>query len=132
MAAAAKSLDVLRLMKDPFALTPGFEGPLQPSGLIPEYDVDAGVWAVPFVMAMDNPLRTDWRGRARQTLGRIKLRRYLARISRVIVPGERSWQYARFLGFAESRIRRGNYGADAAAFLTDIRRFLEQPMAMVL
>ncbi|MGF7148969.1 short subunit dehydrogenase-like uncharacterized protein [Sphingomonas zeicaulis] len=54
MAAAAKSLDVLRLMKDPFALTPGFEGPHQPSGLIPEYDVDAGVWAVPFVMATIN------------------------------------------------------------------------------
>lgn len=54
MAAAAKSLDVLRLMKDPFALTPGFEGPHQPSGLLPEYDHDARVWAVPFVMATIN------------------------------------------------------------------------------
>ncbi|AHE52925.1 saccharopine dehydrogenase family protein [Sphingomonas sanxanigenens] len=54
MAAAAKSLDVLRLMKDPFALTPGFAGPHQPSGMLPEYDMDAGVWAVPFVMATIN------------------------------------------------------------------------------
>lgn len=54
MAAAAKSLDVLKLMKDPFALTPGFEGPRQPSGMLPEYDMDAGVWAVPFVMATIN------------------------------------------------------------------------------
>ena len=54
MAAAAKNLDVLKLMKDPFALTPGFEGPHQPGGLLPEYDAEAGVWAVPFVMATIN------------------------------------------------------------------------------
>jgi len=54
MAAAAKSLDVVRLLKDPFALTPGFAGVPQPSGLIPEYDRDAGVWAVPFIMAPIN------------------------------------------------------------------------------
>ncbi|MBB5687104.1 saccharopine dehydrogenase family protein [Sphingobium boeckii] len=54
MAAAAKNFDIVRLLKDPFALTPGFAGPPQPSGLIPEYDRAAGVWAVPFIMAPIN------------------------------------------------------------------------------
>lgn len=54
MAAAAKDFEILRLLKDPFALTPGFSGPNQPSGLIPEYDRDQGVWAVPFIMAPIN------------------------------------------------------------------------------
>jgi glycosyltransferase involved in cell wall biosynthesis len=82
---------------------------------------------VPFAMAMDNPLRTDWRGRMRQTLGRVKLRRFLSRVSRVVVPGERSWQYARFLGFGESQIRRGNYGADVARFRPLYERRLSRP-----
>lgn len=54
MAAAAKNLEIVRLLKDPFALTPGFTGPDQPSGIIPEYDREAGVWAVPFIMAPIN------------------------------------------------------------------------------
>jgi glycosyltransferase involved in cell wall biosynthesis len=47
---------------------------------------------------------------------RAYLRSYLNRISTVIVSGERSWQYARSLGVAESRIRRGMYGFDADLF----------------
>lgn len=66
MAAAARSLDVLRLMKDPFALTPGFAGPHQPSGLVPEYDRAEGVWAVPFVMATINTKNVH---RSNQLLG---------------------------------------------------------------
>lgn len=54
MAAAAKDMSIIGLLKDPFALTPGFDGPSQPSGLIPQYDSDLGVWAVPFVMAPIN------------------------------------------------------------------------------
>src|SRR5947209_9488893 len=49
-----------------------------------------------FVMAMDTPRKDS----LRQWLGRIKLRRLLARMDRIMVPGERSWQYARFLGFS--------------------------------
>ena len=37
-----------------FALTPGFEGPRQPSGLIPEYDSSTKSWLAPFVMAPIN------------------------------------------------------------------------------
>lgn len=54
MAAAAKNPRLLALLTSSFALTPGFEGPSQPSGLIPEYDRDEGHWAVPFVMAPIN------------------------------------------------------------------------------
>lgn len=54
MRAGIKNPSLLKTMSSPFALTPGFEGPAQPSGLVPEYDRDAGVWVVPFVMAPIN------------------------------------------------------------------------------
>jgi len=54
MAAAAKDPNVLALMRDPFALTPGFQGPKQPSGNRPEYDEQLGMWAAPFIMAAIN------------------------------------------------------------------------------
>jgi short subunit dehydrogenase-like uncharacterized protein len=54
MKAAAKNPSIIGLLKSSFALTPGFDGPPQPSGLIPEYDSDAGAWAAPFVMAPIN------------------------------------------------------------------------------
>ncbi len=54
MAAAAKDLRLLGLLKNPFALTPGFEGPAQPLGLMPEYDAASQMWAAPFVMAPIN------------------------------------------------------------------------------
>lgn len=52
--AGVKNPALLSLLNSPFALTPGFEGPAQPSGLVPEYDKSAGVWVVPFVMASIN------------------------------------------------------------------------------
>ncbi len=54
MAAAAKDMSVIGLLKNPFALTPGFEGPSQPMGLMPEYDKATGMWAAPFIMAPIN------------------------------------------------------------------------------
>lgn len=54
MAAAAKDPKVVTLLKDPFSLTPGFQGPKQPSGMKPEYDEDFGAWMAPFVMAAIN------------------------------------------------------------------------------
>ena len=54
MAAAAKDPSVFRLLIDPFALTPGFTGPDQPKGLLPEYDAAVGGWVAPFVMAAIN------------------------------------------------------------------------------
>ncbi|MEB3416029.1 saccharopine dehydrogenase NADP-binding domain-containing protein [Alteriqipengyuania sp. WL0013] len=54
MAAAAKKPSILKVLNDPFALTPGFEGPDQPNGLIPKYEKDSNTWAAPFVMAAIN------------------------------------------------------------------------------
>ena len=54
MAAAMKDPSVIDLLKNPFALTPGFEGPVQPHGASVAYDEDLGVWAAPFVMAAIN------------------------------------------------------------------------------
>jgi short subunit dehydrogenase-like uncharacterized protein len=56
MAAAATQPGVLDLLRNPFALTPGVEGPRQPSGNKPMVDeaLGADVWVAPFVMAAIN------------------------------------------------------------------------------
>lgn len=54
MAAAAKDPTVLELLRNPFSLTPGFEGPRQPSGNKPMVDEALGVWVAPFIMAAIN------------------------------------------------------------------------------
>jgi short subunit dehydrogenase-like uncharacterized protein len=54
MAAAATKPGVLDLLRNPFALTPGFEGPRQPSGTKPMLDEALGLWVAPFVMAAIN------------------------------------------------------------------------------
>jgi short subunit dehydrogenase-like uncharacterized protein len=53
-AAAAKDLSLVGMLKDPFVLTPGFEGPKQPPGNKPKFDEDMGMWTAPFVMATIN------------------------------------------------------------------------------
>ncbi|MCE9597120.1 MAG: saccharopine dehydrogenase NADP-binding domain-containing protein, partial [Spirochaetia bacterium] len=52
--ASIKDPAIRGYLTNPFALTPGFQGPDQPSGIVPEYDSSAGVWAVPFMMAPIN------------------------------------------------------------------------------
>ncbi len=52
--AVARKPSLALLLKSSFALTPGFEGPSQPSGLIPEYDSATGTWTAPFIMAPIN------------------------------------------------------------------------------
>ena len=54
MKAAAKNPKIIGILKSSFGLTPGFEGPAQPSGLLPEYDAATGTWTAPFVMAPIN------------------------------------------------------------------------------
>ena len=65
-----------------------------------------------FVMGMDTPRQYTWR----QLCARFLLRSYLRRMDAVIVPGERSWQYARYLGVEERKIHRGVYGFDVKNF----------------
>lgn len=54
MKAVAKNPRLISVLQSPFGLTPGFTGPKQPSGLIPEYDHELGKWAAPFIMATIN------------------------------------------------------------------------------
>ena len=54
MKAAVKKPSLIGLLNDPFALTPGFEGPDQPNGMVPRYEEETGKWAAPFVMAPIN------------------------------------------------------------------------------
>ena len=61
-----------------------------------------------FVMGMDTPWQNNWR----QRFAPLVLRSYLKQIDRVVVTGERSWQYARQLGIEPGRIARGLYGID--------------------
>lgn len=54
MEAAMKDREVIELLKSPFALAPGFDGPRQPSGSKVIHDDEMGVWLAPFVMAPIN------------------------------------------------------------------------------
>lgn len=65
-----------------------------------------------FIMTMDTP----WWGQPKQYLAGFALRKYLNRINKVVVTGERSWQYAIRLGFRQNQIHRGLYGVDHRGF----------------
>ncbi|CCD85719.1 Putative trans-acting enoyl reductase [Bradyrhizobium sp. ORS 285] len=52
--AVAKDLSLVSILKDFFALTPGFKGPKQPAGNKPVYEEDLQSWAAPFMMALIN------------------------------------------------------------------------------
>jgi short subunit dehydrogenase-like uncharacterized protein len=54
MAAIQKDPSLMMLMMNPFALTPGFEGPAQPPGAAVEHDPDVGADVGPFMMAAIN------------------------------------------------------------------------------
>jgi short subunit dehydrogenase-like uncharacterized protein len=52
--AAATNPQVLEYLRDPFAITPGFSGAKQPSGMKVYFDEVMGSWVAPFVMAPIN------------------------------------------------------------------------------
>ena len=54
MEAAMKDPSVLQMLLTPWSLTPGFEGPEQPSGNEVHEDPAIGAWVAPFVMAAIN------------------------------------------------------------------------------
>jgi short subunit dehydrogenase-like uncharacterized protein len=53
-AAAAKDFSLVAMLKNPFVLTPGFDGPKQPPGNKPIFDEDLNAWSAPFVMSTIN------------------------------------------------------------------------------
>lgn len=55
--------DIIHFMINPFALSPGFEGTPQPSGMEPTLDEEIDSWAAPFLMSGINTKvvhRTNW------------------------------------------------------------------------
>jgi short subunit dehydrogenase-like uncharacterized protein len=52
--ATMKDLSLVTSLRDPFILTPGFDGPKQPLGNRPLFDQDLQTWTAPFVMANIN------------------------------------------------------------------------------
>ncbi len=54
MKTVARHPSLFGILRSSFGLTPGFEGPDQPSGMIPGYEERFGKWAAPFVMAPIN------------------------------------------------------------------------------
>ncbi|MBR0695799.1 trans-acting enoyl reductase family protein [Bradyrhizobium lablabi] len=52
--AVARDLSLVAILNNPFALTPGFEGPKQPRGSKPAYEEDLQSWSAPFMMATIN------------------------------------------------------------------------------
>lgn len=60
------------------------------------------------MMAIDTP----WKGTSHGLWTRLRHRRFLRSIDSVMVAGERSWQFARHLGFDERQLFRGTYGWD--------------------
>ena len=72
-----------------------------------------GLQGTAFVMGMDTP----WKDNLRQRLAPLVLRSFLQKMDRVVVTGERSWQYAKHLGIAADRIDRGLYGIDYSSWV---------------
>ncbi len=63
LSAAARNPSLLKILASPFGLTPGFQGPDQPNGLLPHWDSAVNAWVAPFIMApinTKNVHRTDF------------------------------------------------------------------------
>ncbi len=94
---------VLQQQPDILVLPGWFHTPYRHLATLPQLQ------SIPLVMGMDTP----WQGTIKQRLAPYILGRLLRRMARVVVTGERSWQYARRL-VTPSIIRRGLYGVDTA------------------
>ena len=54
VAAASENPELVSVLMDPFALSGGFKGAEQPSGMAPIYEEDLDSWSAPFIMATIN------------------------------------------------------------------------------
>ncbi len=54
MQRASQQAEILNWLKDPFSLTPNFDGPKQPHGAKPIFEDDLNSWSAPFIMASIN------------------------------------------------------------------------------
>ena len=99
-------LERITALKPDVVAVPGWVNPAPYWALKQPALEDVGV-----VMASDTP----YRGTLRQLVGGSWKRGDFERVDQVVVAGERAWQLAQRLGFAEDQVRRGMYGVDAKA-----------------
>lgn len=104
MAAAARDPRIVGLLKDPFALTPGFIGPAQPSGMKPMYDEGIGSWVAPFIMA---PINTRNVHRTNFLLGHAFGRDFVYDEMLVTGPGEKGEAMANAIAGDRSMMKEG-------------------------
>lgn len=105
LAAAATDPRVLEWLRSPFSLTPGFEGPAQPSGGKPMVDDvlgqvnGEGVWVAPFVMA---PINTKNVHRSNHLLGQAYGADFVYDEMLIAGPGAKGEQVARHVAADKS------------------------------
>lgn len=98
MAAAGKDPSIIKLLADPFCLTPGFAGPEQPAGNKPAEDPELG-WQAPFIMA---PINTKNVHRTNALLGHAYGKDFVYDEMMLAGQGEDGRKMAEFLAGMES------------------------------
>ncbi len=91
MIAASKDRSLIELLKSPFALTPGFDGPKQPSGTKSHFDPELQSWLAPFIMA---PINTKNVHRSNALMGHAYGQDFLYSEMLMTGPGEKGEQIA--------------------------------------
>jgi short subunit dehydrogenase-like uncharacterized protein len=105
--AASNDLSLVALLRSPFALTPGFEGPKQPPGNRPQYDEDLQSWTTPFVMATINTRNVH---RSNMLLGFPYGRDFVYDEMMLTGPGEKGEEKARRILAANNSEKMGGGG----------------------
>jgi short subunit dehydrogenase-like uncharacterized protein len=99
--AATKDLSLVRMLKDSFVLTPGFEGPKQPPGNKPAFDQDLDSWTAPFPMSTINTRNVH---RSNMLMGFPYGRDFLYDEMVLTGPGERGEANAKLLMAATNKL----------------------------
>ena len=105
--AAAKDPSLLALVRDPFALTPGFQGPKQPPGNRPIFDDDLKTWLTPFFMANINTRNVH---RSNMLLGFPYGRDFVYDEMQIAGPGEEGEARAKRMMAASNNLTSGSAG----------------------
>jgi short subunit dehydrogenase-like uncharacterized protein len=99
--AASKDPSLLALVRDPFALTPDFQGPNQPPGNKPIFDEDLQTWLTPFFMANINTRNVH---RSNMLMGFPYGRDFVYDEMQIAGPGEQGEERAKKIVAANNRM----------------------------
>src|SRR3569623_1310250 len=99
--AASRDPTLLALLRDPFALTPGFTGPKQPPGNKPVFDEDLQTWLTPFFLANINARNVH---RSNMLLGFPYGREFVYDEMQIAGPGEEGEATAKKIVAANNRM----------------------------